>query len=474
DPWDRKWDVDYNTKDLTAQLTRIDSPGRYVFPYSHRDMKFPSTGLDFDLVFESKHAQSKLLMSMEPGDLNGGTIRFYKVEKYGTEQLFDGNTTRPEFLLSTGQQIVAMIRGYRRESTSSANIRYKYEVVDSQCSQYKQITETENVPTVLLPDNQAMQTLHQYKCVNIYEHHDVSARFELQLDQFKAFINSADIMTVSDGLSQQCPPLAVIEQQLLDTYWRTKYLQSTANTITVTYESRRVVNTTPSDDNLIGIQTVYHGFNYRFPAYVDTYNLRLNLNTTTHIQSTPVIYTFETDNEHQLVLELNASVILPGSSDQPLFNVYDNVDRDVSDRHKLITLYSRLYGPAIIPSNTNQLKLVFHQRVDYQLIVRRVLRAGNCNTTADWHSITGFNVNINTTNLCHLLIPGRADRTNTSVILRSTYVKHGAPEDWIGIYKSVMNLDEPNPPIIGMTNVGLMTNMPDVILAANETYTLQV
>ncbi|CAG2116507.1 unnamed protein product [Medioppia subpectinata] len=329
DPWDRKWDVDYNTKDLRAQLTRIDSPGRYVFPYSHRDMKFPSTGLDFDLVFESRHTQLKLLMSMEPGGLKSGTIRFYKVEKYGMEQLFDGNTTRPEFLLSTGQQIVAMIRGYRCESSSSANIRFMYEVVDSQCSQYKQITEAENGTTILLPNNQALQTLHQYKCVNIYEHHDVSARFELQLDQFKAFINSADIMTVSDGLSQQCPPLAVIERQLLDTYWRTKYLQSTANTITVTYESRRVVNTTRSDNNLIGIETVYHGFNYRFPAYEDTYNLRLNLNTTTHIQSTPVIYTFESDNEHQLVLELNASVILPGSSDQPLFIVYDNVDRDM-------------------------------------------------------------------------------------------------------------------------------------------------
>ncbi|CAG2111489.1 unnamed protein product, partial [Medioppia subpectinata] len=465
DPWDRKWDVDYNTKDLKSQLTRIDSPGRYVFPYSHRDMKFPSTGLDFDLVFESRHAQSKLLMSMEPGDLNGGTIRFYKVEKYGMEQLFDSNTTRPEFLLSTGQQIVAMIRGYRRESTSSANIRFMYEVVDSQCSQYKQnnfdITQTDNVPTVLLPDNQALQTLHQYKCVNIYEHHDVSARFELQLDRFKSFINSADIMTVSDGLSQQCPPLAVIERQLLDTYWRTKYLQSTANTITVTYESRRVVNTTLSDDNLIGIQTVYHGGNYKFLSDELTYQLRIDMNTSTHLQSNPGIYTFETDNDHQLVLELNASVILPGSSNQPLFDVYNNVDREVSDHHKLIRLYSGSYGPSIIPSNTNQLKLVFHQRVDYQLVVRQVLREGNCNTTAAWHSIT-------------LLMPGRPDRTNTSVILRLTQVNHATPDDWITLYKGSAYKEQGYESSIGVINIGLMTSMPDVILAANETYTLQV
>ncbi|CAG2109390.1 unnamed protein product, partial [Medioppia subpectinata] len=438
-------------------------------------MKFPSTGLDFDLVFESKHAQSKLLMSMEPGDLNGGTIRFYKVEKYGMEQLFNGNTTRPEFLLSTGQQIVSMIRGYRRESTSSANIRFMYEVVDSQCSQYKQMTETENVTTVLLPDNQALQTLHQYKCVNIYEHHDVSARFELRLDKFKAFINSADIMTVSDGLSQQCPPLAVIERQLLDTYWRTKYLQSTTNTITVTYESRRVVNTTRSDDNLIGIQTVYHGGNYKFLSDELTYQLIIDMNTSTHIQSNPGIYTFETDNDHQLVLELNASVIQPGSLDHlTLFDVYNNVDRDVSDHHKLITLYSGSYGPSIIPSNTNQLKLVFHQRVDYQLVVRRVLRAGNCNTTAAWRSITGFNVNTQTTKTCYLLMPGRPDRTNASIILRWTELKHATPDDWIALYKGSMYDNQGYEFIIGITNIGHMTSMPDVILAANETYKLQV
>ncbi|CAG2170963.1 unnamed protein product [Oppiella nova] len=405
---DREWDVGYNTKDLSAQFTRIDSAGSFVFPYYHKEMDFKGNGLDFNLLFEAKSDTKKLLINVADSDLNGGTVSFRFVEKYSSLNLFDANHTKPEFLLSKGQQIVVMIRGFRKYDTNPGNaLRLDYEVVDSRCSQYKQ-------------------------------------RFLLDLTHFSQFINTGDIMRVLDDISRDSQPMAVIESQLLDTYWRHKYLYSTANRLRVSYESQHVVNTSG---------------NYRFNDTAFHVELELNTKTKTLL---PIVYTFEATSGYQLVVDLDDIHRLPGNGSQNLLAIYESTDRH--SEQPIIELQSQAYPPRTIASNTNQLKLVFNQWVDYKLTVRKV-KANGCYARAG----TSYTRYHNTTcePKCSWLIPGRPNTSGT-FILHFTHISLPNSTDRLTLRMVGRDVKA----ILEFTGPFHTTSIPDVILPSNETHVL--
>ncbi|CAG2174216.1 unnamed protein product [Oppiella nova] len=240
-------------------------------------------------------------------------------------------------------------------------------------------------------------------------------------------------MRVLDGISRDSQPMAVIETQLLDTYWRHKYLYSTANRLWISYESQRVVNTSQPKDNLIGVRSISQGGNYHFNETTSLMELKINTKSKPLL---PIVYTFDADIGYQLVVDFKDSQIPPGNGS--LLKVYDNTDRTYGQ--PLIDLQSQtspyIYAYAIA-TNTNQLKLEIYQWVDIKLTVRKFV-ANGCNATAG-DRYTSYSVSGSCQPLCSWLIPGRLNTIGTR-ILHFSQLSMDMPNDYVELVRVRDNL----------------------------------
>ncbi len=253
---DRIFKVGYGSNDTTAQIQVTDSSGSFVFAYYNRSLD--SVTLNFQLIFQTNLNGKQILMNFETFELNGGSVTFDNVVKFDVKTPFKD---APPFLLSSKDSIKIIISQFKTTNTSKG-IRLNYELVDSLCTQYRTILEKEldtnytiNMP---LPNGTDLNFLANFKCFNLFEHKDTTAKLLLDLSKFK-FSNGYDTITVLDGDSRDSKLLALIEPQLIN-FWTQQYLFSSSNKLSIIFDSPFVINKT-SDIPVLGVIPKSRGIN---------------------------------------------------------------------------------------------------------------------------------------------------------------------------------------------------------------------
>jgi hypothetical protein len=249
---DRIFKVGYGSNDTTAQIQAIDSSGSFVFPYN-TSLSFEN--FDFQLIFQTNLIGKQILVNFETFELNGGSVTFDNVVKYNGTQ-----SNPPPFLLSIKDSIKISISKFKTNNTSKG-IRLNYQLVDSLCTQYRFISKKEldtnyaiNMP---LPNGTDLNFLANFKCFNLFEHEESTAKLLLDLSKFK-FSNRYDTITVLDGESRDSK-LALIEPQLFN-FWTQQYLFSSSNKLSIIFDSPFVINKT-SDIPVLGVIPKSRGIN---------------------------------------------------------------------------------------------------------------------------------------------------------------------------------------------------------------------
>lgn len=448
---DRKWKVRYETNNDSTELQNIKSAGSYIFAYTNGSLELTT---NYNLILSTPLKSKNLLLNIETlnAGLNGKVV-FSNVTKFSETEFND--TNKPEFLLSSGQQISIEFKNFNTKNNSKG-IRLHYELVDSLCSKYIPITELDknDMQNIALPDGPSYQTQSSFKCLNIIEHNNPNAKLLLDLTNYK-FVNTGDLITVLDGNSFDSKPIALIDSHFFDIYWNQLYLYSTNNKMWILFESPQVFERPNNISTSIGIRSQSQGGNFGFDSNTTQTQLVLNPKSTPQLK---VVYTFEADSGYQIVLDFHNKT-LPGNGSELLMNIFDS-----NGRHDLpfLDLYSNTFPPDIMASNTNQLKVEFNQIIDINISVVKV-KTG-CHSTAIGRS-TSYVLNGCST-LCSWLIPKR-DKSSGTFILQFSHLNLPQKNDTIII-------EELTQKISVLTLKGPLTTMrfPDLILDSNQTYVL--
>ena len=128
---------------------------------------------------------------------------------------------------------------------------------------------------------------------------------------------------------------------------------------------------------------------------------------------TPLVFTFTTDVDKQILIDFDEKTPLPGTFGQNLIELYENNGRS---GEPFIKLSSGQYPPDIMASNTNQLKVVFNQIVDLKNTFVRTVTKG-CHSTYAGISGASFILNGNCSGLNSWLIP-KKDNSNGTFVLQ--------------------------------------------------------
>ncbi|CAG2172838.1 unnamed protein product, partial [Oppiella nova] len=456
----REWHVGYATTSPSVQLANIESTGRFALYY---DPDADLVQIDLTVTLKTKYDSKMLLANVETFDMNGGTVTFDKVVKYSNTTFKTG--TKPDFLLSTDQQINAKITFSKVSKDKPKGFQLHYELVDALCSVYTQLTDvdTTSMVNVLLPNTtQWLQSLSSYRCLNVFEHKTQEVKLSLNLEKF-SFINSADMITVLDGISYDSRTLAVIEPQFVD-FWKRVNLVSSANKLWVLYNSPQVVNTTIEVTNQLGIKAQSQGGDYIFQPNQNYTSLKLDDKLKTIL---PVIFTFETDSQNQLVIDFDEQNPLPGNHNESVIKIYESSGL-ASVFEPIIELKGGSFPPDFVPSNTNQMKVEFHDiifKLDKPDNIMNVKKT--CHSTAKGvpssYSPSGCE------KMCLWLIPARIN-SNGTYVLKFSHMTLPAKDDTIKITQ--FGADKPKD-ILNLIGPIVDTNtFPDVILDANASYIL--